>query len=41
MYRILEYNPQLKDFMADIALRMNQWKDTKERLLGKDRKSVV
>lgn len=35
MYRILEYNPQLKDFMADIALRMNQWKDTKERLLGK------
>ena len=35
MYRILEYNPQLKDFTADIALRMNQWKDTKERLLGK------
>jgi len=33
MYRILELNPQLKDFAGDIDLRMTCYKNTKERLL--------
>lgn len=35
MYRILELNPQLKDFAGDIDLRMSCYKNTKERLLKK------
>ena len=33
MYRILELNPQLKDFAGDIDLRMKLYADTKKRLL--------
>lgn len=33
MYRILELNPQLKPFEGDIELRMNLYKNTKNRLL--------
>ena len=33
MYRILELNPQLKDFSADIDLRMFLYEATKKRLL--------
>ena len=33
MYRILELNPQLMDFQGDIDLRMNQYYNTKSRLL--------
>jgi hypothetical protein len=36
MYRILELNPQLKDFSSDIDLRMTLYRQTKERLLGKE-----
>ena len=35
MYRILELNPQLKDFAGDIDLRMHLYRTTKERLLPK------
>lgn len=35
MYRILELNPQLKDFAGDIDLRMNLYAATKKRLLEK------
>ena len=35
MYRILEWNPQLKNFESDIQLRMKRYEDTKERLLGR------
>ena len=38
MYRILELNPQLADFEKDIDLRMELYRATKERLLGKDGK---
>ena len=34
MYRILELNPQLKDFAGDIDLRMHLYHTTKQRLLG-------
>ncbi len=34
MYRILELNPQLKDFAGDIDLRMRLYQDTKSRLLS-------
>ena len=34
MYKILEYNPQLIDFQADIELRMSLYRDTKKRILG-------
>ena len=34
MYRILELNPQLHDFAWDIDLRMRNYWDTKNRLLG-------
>ena len=33
MYRILELNPQLKDFAWDIDYRMQLYRDTKARLL--------
>ncbi len=33
MYRIFEYNPQLKRYSSDIDLRMNLYKQTKGRLL--------
>lgn len=33
MYRIFEYNPQLKEFSGDIDLRMHLYKQTKGRLL--------
>lgn len=35
MYKILEYNPQLKDFEGDINLRMEYYHKTKNRLLSK------
>ena len=34
MYRIMEYNPQLRPFTGDIDLRMNQYHATKYRLVG-------
>ena len=34
MYRILELNPQLERFSADIALRMSMYHETKSRLLA-------
>lgn len=34
MYRIFEYNPQLKDFWGDIEYRMHLYHHTKWRLLG-------
>ena len=34
MYRIFEYNPQLKRFYNDIELRMGLYSQTKQRLLG-------
>lgn len=33
MYRIFEYNPQLKHYSSDIDLRMNLYKQTRDRLL--------
>lgn len=33
MYRVLELNPQLQPFAGDIELRMNNYKNTKARLL--------
>ena len=36
MYRILELNPQLKDFAGDIDLRMFLYNSTKERILSGD-----
>ncbi len=33
MYSIFEYNPQLKHYSSDIDLRMNLYKQTKDRLL--------
>ncbi len=33
MYKILQYNPQLKPFWGDIDLRMKLYQDTKKRLL--------
>ena len=33
MYKIMEYNPQLQPFAADIELRMNLYRQTKQRLL--------
>ncbi len=33
MYRIFEYNPQLKAFSGDIDLRMHRYRETKQRLL--------
>ena len=36
MYRILELNPQLKDFAGDIDLRMFLYRATKERILSGD-----
>ena len=36
MYRILELNPQLKDFAGDIDLRMAMYNSAKSRILGKD-----
>ena len=39
MYRILELNPQLKNFEHDIQLRMDLYHNTKKRLLG-DGKSL-
>ncbi len=35
MYRIMELNPQLKDFAGDIDLRMFLYRATKDRLLNK------
>ena len=35
MYRILELNPQLKDFAGDIDLRMRLYQDTKNRILSR------
>ncbi len=35
MYKILEHNPQLKDFEGDINLRMEYYHKTKSRLLSK------
>lgn len=35
MYRILELNPQLKNFAGDIDLRMSCYENTKKRLLPK------
>ena len=35
MYRILELNPQLKDFAGDIDLRMHLYQDTQNRILSK------
>ena len=40
MYRIFEYNPQLKPFLGDIEHRMHRYHHTKWRLLG-DKKSLV
>lgn len=34
MYKILEFNPQLKAFEGDIELRMKLYEDTKKRVLG-------
>ena len=34
MYRIFDYNPQLKQYSSDIDLRMRLFKQTKSRLLG-------
>jgi len=36
MYRILELNPQLKDFAGDIDLRMFLYRATKQRLVGEN-----
>jgi len=36
MYRLLELNPQLKPYEADIDLRMRLYRETKARILGKD-----
>ncbi len=33
MYRIMEYNPQLRPYAGDIELRMKLYRDTKKRLL--------
>ena len=33
MYRVLELNPQLQPFAGDIELRMNNYRNTKARLL--------
>lgn len=33
MYRLLELNPQLKDFAWDIDYRMQLYRETKERML--------
>ena len=35
MYKIFDYNPQLKDFAGDIDLRMFLYRSTKNRILGK------
>ena len=40
MYRIFEYNPQLKEFWGDIEYRMHLYHHTKWRLLG-DKKSLL
>ncbi len=34
MYKIMEYNPQLQPFAGDIELRMQLYRQTKERLLS-------
>ena len=34
MYRVLELNPQLKPFEGDIELRMELYRNTKNRLLS-------
>ena len=34
MYKILELNPQLQPFAGDIDLRMQLYRDTKQRILG-------
>ena len=36
MYKIFDYNPQLKDFAGDIDLRMFLYRSTKNRILPKD-----
>ena len=36
MYRIFDYNPQLKDFAGDIDLRMFLYRSTKQRILPKN-----
>ena len=40
MYRIFEYNPQLKEFSGDIDLRMRLYNQTKGRLL-KDKTTLL
>jgi len=37
MYRIFEYNPQLKEFWDDIEYRMHLYHNTKWRLLGEEK----
>lgn len=37
-YKILERDPYLADFSGDIELRMNRYRETKKRLLGKEKK---
>ena len=39
MYRILEWNPQLKPYEGDIELRMNLYRSVRARLLG-ERKTL-
>ena len=36
MYKIMEHNPQLERFAADIDLRMQLYKETKARLVGEN-----
>ena len=40
MYRILELNPQLKDYAGDIDLRMFLYRATKNRILGNETKNL-
>ena len=37
-YKILERDPYLADFAGDIELRMRLYRETKKRLLGKEKK---
>ena len=40
MYKIMEYNPQLAPFAGDIDLRMDRYRETKERLLPDGEKLI-
>ena len=40
MYKIMEYNPQLAPFAGDIDLRMDRYRETKDRLLPDGEKLI-